>query len=168
MAFNPHERTEQYIRNRQSRADLVAWLLETRWTYQGTIPVCPGAPLSLIQEQALTRAWYSGFCRSIAGNGWYRTPKETWPQIHSFFEGGPKSGALHAHMLIWLPDYLQPLFEEVADDVWGSLYHNQTCDRRLHLQAIGPSGDDQRAAIQYATKNAAAPENWVAWMILPQ
>ena len=160
---------DEWVRNKALRQAFVPWIAELRpWTFFGTLEPCPGYPLNSHQFRALLRYWDAKVCRSLLGSRWQRVAnRDARPFTVVFFEGGPKSHALHAHMLVYTPPELKWRYWFEAGWQWGQIAQNRICNRDLQLAQIGETKVDRLLTASYATKNLAAPQHMESWQFLP-
>jgi hypothetical protein len=159
---------DEWCRNKTVRRHLVPWVMNIRrWTYFATVEPCPAYPLKREKFEALLHQWDAWVCRKLYGPRWLKTGRSDRPLSMVFFEGGPKSGTLHTHGLIFVPPDIKENYALVAEEQWNKLTENKTVGRVLWLQPVNDTEKDRNRVTSYATKNLAAPENFENWLILP-
>ncbi len=157
---------DEWVRNKALRQAFVPWIAELRpWTYFGTVAPCPG--LSTQEYLKSLRIWDAKVCRSRLGFRWQQVAKEDRPLTAVFFEGGPKSQTLHAHMLVYVPPELRPGYGPMAEAAWNGLAQNRGCGRNLRLDPIRETLVDRLRVANYATKKLAAPQHMGTWNFIP-
>lgn len=123
----------------------------THWLTLNTHRDC-----SLATADKHLKRWRVELFRRLHGQRFH----ETAPDQRTLYLGCPElsgAGHPHFHLAVAVPELVKLKFEQIVDRRWKYIVSSGT----THLVPIGPTADDQRAVLSYASKwldpNAALP-----------